>query len=199
MAEILQDLKLKNDPDTIVRPNIVPGNIPSGAIDSTKLAAGAVTASKIGTGAVTASALGTGAVTASAIGSNAVTSAKIANAAITKTKIADGTITLNKIDNANASLRDLFTAGESNADAYAALALLMRDVSSKFLYDDGEIVANLNLYIDSSESPAWCFAFMVQDDGTLRKIIICDDTHTIDDFLASYDSLYCKVYKVVGM
>lgn len=37
MSEVTRDLKLKDDPTTIVRPNIVPANIPARAIDTSKL------------------------------------------------------------------------------------------------------------------------------------------------------------------
>lgn len=37
MSEVTRDLKLKDDPTTIVRPNIVASNIPSRAIDTAKL------------------------------------------------------------------------------------------------------------------------------------------------------------------
>ena len=37
MSEVTRDLKLKDDPSTIVRPNIVPANIPSRAIDASKM------------------------------------------------------------------------------------------------------------------------------------------------------------------
>lgn len=37
MSEVTRDLKLKDDPTTIVRPNIVASNIPARAIDTAKL------------------------------------------------------------------------------------------------------------------------------------------------------------------
>lgn len=37
MSEVTRDLKLKDDPSTIVRPNIVPANIPERAIDASKM------------------------------------------------------------------------------------------------------------------------------------------------------------------
>lgn len=37
MSEVTRDLKLKDDPTTIVRPNIVPANIPARSIDTAKL------------------------------------------------------------------------------------------------------------------------------------------------------------------
>jgi len=37
MSEVTRDLKLKDDPTTIVRPNIVPANIPERAIDASKM------------------------------------------------------------------------------------------------------------------------------------------------------------------
>ena len=37
MSEVTRDLKLKDDPSTIVRPNIVASNIPARAIDTAKL------------------------------------------------------------------------------------------------------------------------------------------------------------------
>ena len=117
MAEIIQDLKLQNDPTTIVRPNIVTGSIPSGAVTGDKIADGAITTSKVNDGAITsdkiapASVIGgklgvssvydlniaSGAVNEYKLASNAVVTSKIANGAVTNGKIATATITGDKI------------------------------------------------------------------------------------------------------
>lgn len=87
MATIRSDLKLKNDPSTIVHPNIEADNIPAFAIDGTKIASGAITFSKIGDGEVITAKLNDGAVTTAKINDGAVTGAKIANSTITNNKI----------------------------------------------------------------------------------------------------------------
>lgn len=92
MAEIRQDLKLKDDPTTIVRPNIVGDCIPADAITNEKIASGAVTSTKIGTGAVTPGKIASDAVTSSKISTGAVTSSKIEDSAVTATKIASGAV-----------------------------------------------------------------------------------------------------------
>lgn len=97
MPEKITDLRLKEDSSTIVRPNIVPDNIPSGAVTTAKLAAGAVTSAKIDGGAVTEGKIASSAVTAGKIGSNAVTEAKILDGSVTSGKIAAGAVTTAKI------------------------------------------------------------------------------------------------------
>lgn len=97
MPNIIQDLKLKSDPSTIVNPNIVSDNIPSGAVTTAKIASNAVTAGKIASGAVTASKIENGAVQQAHISVGAVTEPKIGTGAVTTAKIADGAITGAKI------------------------------------------------------------------------------------------------------
>ena len=97
MPNIIQDLKLKSDPSTIVNPNIVSDNIPSGAVTTAKIASNAVTAGKIASGAVTASKIENGAVQQAHISVGAVTEPKIDTGAVTTTKIADGAVTWEKI------------------------------------------------------------------------------------------------------
>ena len=117
MAEIIQDLKLQNDPTTIVRPNIVTGSIPSSAVTGDKIADGAITTSKVNDGAITsdkiapASVIGgklgvssvydlniaSGAVNEYKLASNAVVTSKINNGAVTDSKIAAGAVTDTKI------------------------------------------------------------------------------------------------------
>ena len=99
MPNIIQDLKLKSDPSTIVNPNIVSENIPSGAVTTAKIASNAVTAGKVATGAVTASKIENGAVQSSHISVGAVTEPKIDAGAVTTAKIADGAVTGSKIAN----------------------------------------------------------------------------------------------------
>ena len=97
MPNIIQDLKLKSDPSTIVNPNIVSDNIPSGAVTTAKIASNAVTAGKLATGAVTASKIENGAVQQAHISVGAVTEPKIDAGAVTTAKIADGAVTWEKI------------------------------------------------------------------------------------------------------
>ena len=97
MPNIVQNLKLKSDPSTIVNPNIVSDNIPALAITTDKLAPNAVTAGKIGNGEITTLKIATSAVTANKIAAGAVTETKIDTGAVTTTKIADGAVTNAKI------------------------------------------------------------------------------------------------------
>lgn len=97
MPEIIQDLKLKSDPSTIVRPNVVSSNIPANAITTGKIADEAVTAAKIGAGAVTSFKIGAGAVSSSHIATGAVTETKIGALAVTETKIGPEAVTSGKI------------------------------------------------------------------------------------------------------
>lgn len=103
----LQTLHEIDHPEVNVYPNIQPANIPSGAIDSSKLASGSVVSAKIANGAVLHDHIGAGAVhedniedgaiTTSKLGAQAVTTAKIADSNITTAKIVDHAITTEKI------------------------------------------------------------------------------------------------------
>ena len=104
-----QTLHEKDHPENSVYPNIQPINIPSGAIDTSKLADSAVTSAKIADSAVTTAKINDGAVTRAKIALGAIgtdeiedgviTSAKIADANITTAKINDGAVTTAKIAN----------------------------------------------------------------------------------------------------
>lgn len=114
MAEIKQDLKLQSDPSTVVRPNIVSDNIPSGAVTSAKIAAGAVTQPKLGTSSVTSDKLAAGAVIEAKIADSAVTSTKLASGAVQNGNIANGAVTGDKIASGtieNANLRNYSVYG----------------------------------------------------------------------------------------
>lgn len=103
----LQTLHEIDHPEVNVYPNIQPANIPSGAIDGSKLAPASVTASKIADGAIQYAhispgaihedSLENGAVTENKLGASAVSTGKIADNAVTTAKIADGAITTAKI------------------------------------------------------------------------------------------------------
>ena len=123
MPTIYQDLKLENDPSTIVRPNIEGDNIPSGAVDSSKIATGAVTNTKIGALAVTGDKIASQAITADKIAASTITNDEIANLTIQGGKIANTTITANKIKWSVTVLDDLGLAN------IAALA----NILAKFL------------------------------------------------------------------
>lgn len=97
MPNIIQNLKLKSDPNTIVNPNIVSDNIPSSAVTTPKIDSNAITTAKIADGAVTTNKIGDNAITANKIVNNAITTAKIDNNAITTAKIADGAVIGTKI------------------------------------------------------------------------------------------------------
>ena len=77
MTELIKTLNKKNDPDTLIYPNIKAQNIPAAAINSAKLDDNAVSTSKIQ--------------------DNAVTTDKIASNSITNGKILNGEITNNKL------------------------------------------------------------------------------------------------------
>lgn len=97
MPIIYQDLKLENDPSTIVRPNIEGANIPTSAVDSSKIATGAVTNTKIAALAVTGDKIASQAITTDKIAAKAVTNDEIDDLTIQGGKIANNTITANKI------------------------------------------------------------------------------------------------------
>ena len=97
MSEIIQDLKLKSDPTTIVRPNIVTDCIPAQAVTTPKIADTGITTAKIADGAITNSKMASNAIATATIIDGAVTTAKIAHGAITTAKIADENVTTNKI------------------------------------------------------------------------------------------------------
>ena len=97
MPNIIQNLKLKSDPNTIVKPNIVSDNIPSGAVTTSKIDSNAVTTAKIADGAVTYPKIADNAISGNKIIDLAITTAKIADGAVTTAKIADDAITWEKI------------------------------------------------------------------------------------------------------
>lgn len=78
MTELIKTLNKKDDPDTLIYPNIKPANIPAAAINSAKIDDNAVSTSKIQ--------------------DNAVTSVKIAAGAITNAKIPDNEISRYKLN-----------------------------------------------------------------------------------------------------
>ena len=97
MPIIYQDLKLENDPSTIVRPNIEGANIPTSAVDSSKIATGAVTNTKIAALAVTGDKIAANTITKDKIAANTITNDEIEDLTIQGGKVANGTITANKI------------------------------------------------------------------------------------------------------
>ena len=97
MPEIIQDLKLKSDPSTIVRPNVVSSNIPANAITTGKIADEALTTGKIANEAITSAKIAPGAVSSAKLEASAVLESKIANNAVTQNKIASGAVTETKI------------------------------------------------------------------------------------------------------
>lgn len=97
MAVIRQDLKLEEDPTTIVHPNIETGNIPDSGITTNKIADNAVTSAKLNDNAVTTGKIHSSAVTSGKIAGNAITTSKINDGAVTTDKLADGNVTGAKI------------------------------------------------------------------------------------------------------
>ena len=86
MSEVIKTLTKKGDASVEVYPNIKRDNIPSGAVDTSKLDDGAVTTAKIQDGAVSGSKLASGSVSTAKIGAGAVTESRIANGSITASK-----------------------------------------------------------------------------------------------------------------
>lgn len=97
MPTIYQDLKLENDPSTIVRPNIEGANIPTSAVDSSKIATGAVTNGKIAALAVTNDKIASRTITKDKIAANTITNDEIENLTIQGGKLANQTLTMNKV------------------------------------------------------------------------------------------------------
>lgn len=97
MAVLISDLKLKENPATIVHPNIERANIPNNAINTSKIDALAVTTGKIAPNAVTSARIADGAVTESKILDNSVGATKLQSSSITTDKIVNGAVTTGKI------------------------------------------------------------------------------------------------------
>lgn len=95
----LQTLHEIDHPEVNVYPNVLPANIPDGAIDGSKLASGSVTESKIADGAIRYAHIAPGAVHEDSLQDGAVTESKLGASAVTTGKIADGAITTAKIEN----------------------------------------------------------------------------------------------------
>lgn len=95
----LQTLHEIDHPEVNVFPNILPANIPNGAIDGSKLADDSVTESKIADGAIHYAHISPGAVHEDSLQDGAVTENKLGASAVSTGKIADGAITTAKIEN----------------------------------------------------------------------------------------------------
>lgn len=87
MAELIKTLNKKDDPNTLVYPNIKPENIPAAAISTQKLEDGVVTESKIYDASVTGNKIAYKTIQANNIDDNAITNAKVVNSTIEPIKL----------------------------------------------------------------------------------------------------------------
>lgn len=173
MPTITQNLLLKDDPETIVHPNIEKNNIPAAAVTTDKIADGAITTGKIAPNAVTADKVANGAITTDKIASGAVTSGKIgdgevgagklASGAVTTTKIAARAVTEGKLNIIDENLYQYAQRQGYSTVTVADLVTLFGDIAKSFA---GQIIfAYINLtgygtcpvwlYVKSTNLPAW--------------------------------------------
>lgn len=131
---------LKNETTSeIVYPNIVGDNIPSGAIDASKIATGAVTRDKIADASINSSKLATQSVTADKIASNAVDGQTIQENSIETFHIVAKAVTLAKMNFVSATL----TRSLGSPDLQALYSLFVEVVSNPgymkiYFADSGE-------------------------------------------------------------
>lgn len=113
MSEIIKTLTKKGDASVEVYPNIKRDNIPSGAINTSKLDDASVTTAKIVDGAVSGSKLASGSVSTINIANASVTSDKLGTEAVTTSKIDDGAVTTAKLNTEvhRYQLQAVFTIG----------------------------------------------------------------------------------------
>ena len=99
MADIIQTLQLKDDPNTKVFPRIKSDGIPSEAVTSDKLASNSVIASKIADNAIQSRHFAPGAVDNYALSDRSVNTDKLDTDAVTSGKILNGSVTRDKVAN----------------------------------------------------------------------------------------------------
>lgn len=125
---------LKNETTSeIIYPNIVGDNIPTGAVDSSKIATGAVTNTKIASLAVTNDKIASKSITADKIASKTITNDEISDETIQAGKIANSTLTANKIKWDITNLNDL-TPPNIDALANILVKLLVEPNGYKLYY-----------------------------------------------------------------
>lgn len=117
MADKITTLHPKNDLTTDLYPNIKADNIPSNAIDSSKIDDGSIINSKIGAGAVTSTKIGDGAVTTTKIASDSISNAKIKANAIDTTNIIDKAVTKAKLSTQLQTIIDELNQNYFNTDS----------------------------------------------------------------------------------
>lgn len=111
MSEVIKTLTKKGDASVEVYPNIKRDNIPSGAVDTSKLDDASVTTAKLVDGVVTANKLGNNAVVTDRIQDGAVTTGKLADGAVTTDKIENGAVIAEKIGSGAVSGVKISTKG----------------------------------------------------------------------------------------
>lgn len=98
MANYNKTLHPKGNLSDNIYPNITKANIPSYAIDETKLDDLSVSESKIQNNSISTSKIKANAITSTKIANNSVTSAKLDAKSVTTSKIDDGAVTNSKIE-----------------------------------------------------------------------------------------------------
>ena len=197
----------KDNPNVDIYPNVLPANIPAGAIDTTKLADSAVSTAKIADSAITTAKIADGAITHAKIATNAIDTANIIDGAITNAKIADATIAGRKIaphDIGSRELATYFTTlisfltshGVTNfATAMNHITRLLRDGLPLAFFISEDITKDLYkpvlIYVDQQAPEITLFGYV--SGGFARIVSITTDaewTQFVSDFR---DTLYLKV------
>lgn len=210
-----QTLHEKGNLGVNVYPNIQPSNIPSNAIDTTKLADSAVTTAKVADGAITTAKIADGAittaklallsvdtgnivnsaVTASKIATNAVTTAKIASNAVTTAKIADGAITTPKINRTIVNLTDYLNSASVStfAQAQNVIATLLRDrIAIDILYSDDDLVSTIHMATISVDA-TYIHVYQLKSGGWGEVATISSDAELTTFMAGLGKEIYLKV------
>lgn len=197
----------KDNPNVDIYPNVLPSNIPAGAVDTTKLADSAVSTAKVADSAITTAKIADGAITHDKIGANAIDTANIIDGAITNAKIADATIAGAKIVQHGIGSRELATYfttlisyltshGVTDfATAMNGITRLLRDGLPLAFFISEDITKDLYkpvlIYVDQQTPEITLFGYV---SGSFSRLVSlgsdADWTQFVKDFR---DTLYLKV------
>lgn len=202
-----QTLHEKGNLGVDIYPNILPANIPSNAIDTSKLADSAITTAKIADSAVTTAKIADGAITHSKLATASVDTSNLVDGAVSTAKIADGAITSVKISPHNIGSNELATYFTALIDYLVArgvvdfnsamheIARLLRDglPLAFFISEDitKDIYKPVFIYVDQQTPEITFFANVVGSFSRLMSLgTDADWTQFVNDYR---DTLYLKV------
>lgn len=137
MATITSDLKLQNDPSTIVHPNIESGNIPANAVTTAQIDDGAITAPKLSAGVVSTAKIADGAITTVKIADGSITSAKLGALSVGNGNIQNSAVTGDKIASNAVTQIEMKTFSDYLYHAFSSLANFL---SLMDLINDNELI-----------------------------------------------------------